>query len=423
MTPDQFQQMSTWVDEREAYFVDLMLELLRIDTTNPPGANYATIVDLLEGKLQGAGLQTERVVVPEELIHPPMAGPRVNLVARYNNGRHPLGVYAHMDTVPVEGDWHCNPWGEVKDGRIWGRGASDLKSSIAAYVGAMETIHALTLDTTYDVVGLMCTDEEVSHPNAGVLYLAKQGYVPRDLLCLESGQDAFLVEGFVGGMVMEVTAHGVACHSGKSYEGVNALEAMFPIFEELMKLKEQVERRESRYRTEPTKRSASPFRTARLGINFMEANGKHNMLPGRCRLLVGRRYIPEENVDEVEAELRAAVERGRQRSVATQVEVQVRRGYPPMTIDIDGPVAQKMKQALKLVQGYREEDFHRFISFGSSDMALLQQLTGTDQMAVFGVGRDGEGNFHAPNENVRVKDLLAMIKELVWYFTSPHHVA
>jgi hypothetical protein len=48
-----------------------------------------------------------------------MAGPRINLVARYNNGLPPLGVYAHMDTVPVEGDWDYDPWGEVRDGRIF----------------------------------------------------------------------------------------------------------------------------------------------------------------------------------------------------------------------------------------------------------------------------------------------------------------
>lgn len=69
-----------------------------------------------------------------------MAGPCIKLVARYNNGKKPLGVYSHMDTVQIEGKWTRNPWGEVSDGRIWGRGASDLKSSVAAYLAAMQVI-------------------------------------------------------------------------------------------------------------------------------------------------------------------------------------------------------------------------------------------------------------------------------------------
>ena len=418
MTPD-LARAFRWVDEHESAFVGLLLELLRIDTTNPPGAGYPEMVAYLEGRLRAAGLHTERVEVPAEFIEAPMQGRRVNLVARHHNGQPPLGVYAHMDTVPVEGEWDHDPWGEVRDGRVWGRGASDLKSSIAAYVGAMEVIHALQLPLVYDVVGLMCTDEEVSHQHAGVLYLARQGYVPDELLCLESGQDPFLVEGFVGIMVLEVTVRGRSCHSGKAYEGVNALEAMAPIIAELLSLKTVVEQRTSRFQAEPSQRSPSRFRTARLNLNAIHANGKHNAIPDRCWLLADRRYIPEEDADDVEAELRAAVERARQHVHEAEVHVAIKRGYPPMTIDVDGPVARRMKQVMKLVQGYDDTDFHRFISFGSSDMALLQQLTGSDQMAVFGVGRDGEGNFHAPNENVRVSDLLAMIKELVAYFTLP----
>jgi len=419
MTTPDLRAAFRWVDDHEREFVELLLTLLSIDTTNPPGAGYPEMVDFLEGRLRSAGLHTERVEVPEELIAPPMQGRRINLVARFHNEKPPLGVYAHMDTVPVEGEWDYSPWGEVRDGRIWGRGASDLKSSIAAYVGAMEAIHALQLTPVYDVVGLLCTDEEVSHQNAGVMYLAKQNYVPDELLCLESGQDPFLVEGFVGIMVLEVTVKGRSCHSGKAYEGVNALESIAPILTELLALKAEVEQRTSRFQAEPSQRSPSRYRTARLNLNAIDANGKHNAIPDRCWLLADRRYIPEEDADQVEAELRAAVERGRQRSPEADVEVTIKRGYPPMTIDVDGPVAQRMKHVMKLVQGYRDEDFCRFISFGSSDMALLQQLTGSDQMAVFGVGRDGEGNFHAPNENVRVSDLLAMIKELVAYFTLP----
>lgn len=422
MKPESFDRIRATVDAREAEIVDLLVTLLGMDTTNPPGAGYPVMVDLLERRLQAAGLETERVEVPSELIRPPMEGPRINLVARYNNGKRPIGVYAHMDTVPVEGDWDHDPWGEVSGGRIWGRGASDLKSSIAAYVAAMETIHALGLEPSYDVVGLMCTDEEVSHPNAGVLYLANNGYVPSEILCLESGQDAFLVEGFVGGMRLEVVTHGVACHSGKSYEGVNALEGMIPILNSLTALKAKVEQRESRYSREPSQRATSPYRTARLSLNVIDANGKHNVLPSRCRLVADRRYIPEENVEEVEAELRAAVDAGLLQS-EIDATVTIQRGYPPMTVDIDGPVAQKMKAVLKLVQGYNDADFTRFISFGSSDMALLQRATGTDQMAIFGVGRDGEGNFHAPNENVRISDLLALTKELAVYFTTPPHIA
>lgn len=83
---------------------ELLVELIRIDTSVPPGNNYPAFVDHVEPLLQAAGMTCERVIVPEERwrkIDLPLEGARVNLSARLGSGKPPLTIYAHMDVVPA----------------------------------------------------------------------------------------------------------------------------------------------------------------------------------------------------------------------------------------------------------------------------------------------------------------------------------
>ncbi|HEY8293173.1 MAG TPA: hypothetical protein VIG44_11825, partial [Thermomicrobiales bacterium] len=93
------------VDARQDAFLARLREIIRVDNTIPPGRNYDTLVDLIAPQFEAAGLTTERVIIPPELIAAiplPLEGERVNLVATRKTGKPPLTIYAHMDTVPVE---------------------------------------------------------------------------------------------------------------------------------------------------------------------------------------------------------------------------------------------------------------------------------------------------------------------------------
>ena len=128
-------RLAARVESRAEELVDLCRSLVRIDSTNPPGDTTA-IVEAIEAVLDAtAGIEHRRVVG---------RAPAVNLVARVRGagpGRR-LVFNGHLDTFPIgEARWSHPPLGaDLEDGRIYGRGACDMKAGVAALVLAFVTL-------------------------------------------------------------------------------------------------------------------------------------------------------------------------------------------------------------------------------------------------------------------------------------------
>ncbi len=415
------------VDAKLDKTLERMRRIIGVNTVIPPGENYDTLVDYLEPQFQTAGFTTQRVIVPPDKVAQiplPLKGPRVNLVASRVTGKpEAVTVYAHMDVVPIEEGWKHDPFGaQVDDGasstpRIYGRGVADMKGTIASLLSALDVMHELAIEPRYDMHCIICTDEEVG-VYAGAKYLAEQGYVKGHILCMEGVQDARVHLASAGSVDVTITTLGRSGHSGRNYTGVNAIEAMIPILNELMALKRVVEARESLIPGQPHPLAPSPFLTPMFNLDIIHAGVKANIVPSSCTLVVNRRYIPEENYEDVIAEIQAAVERGRQQSNALDVKVEYYRSYPAAQFDPDSTYAQRMREAYKLVQGYKDDDFVRAGAGGSTDMADIAEVCHTDKFVRCGLGRALESNAHGADENIRVSDLLAHTKELVWYLAE-----
>ena len=110
--------------------VELLRDLLRFDTTNPPGAERACI-EHVQGLLSAAGVESELYALDRQ---------RPNLVARLpgSDGGSPLLLYGHVDVVPTAGQqWTHPPFAaDVVDGVVWGRGAIDMKGGVSMMVTA-----------------------------------------------------------------------------------------------------------------------------------------------------------------------------------------------------------------------------------------------------------------------------------------------
>ncbi|MDI3339344.1 MAG: ArgE/DapE family deacylase [Sphaerobacter sp.] len=409
------------VEAQEDRLIERLRLVIGIDTTVPPGENYGKLVGLVEPEFQRLGFTTTRVVIPPEKIAQiplPLSGERVNLVARLNNGKPPLSVYAHMDVVPIEEGWDFDPFGgEIKDGRIYGRGVADMKGAIASVLTALDIMHQCGLEPVWDLNILLCTDEEIGvYP--GLYHLALEGYVTAPMLCLEGTQDPVLRLGSNGSVDVTITVTGRSCHSGSNYLGINALEEAVPIMVELLELKRRVEARRSSLPLAPAPGAPSHLRPM-FNLDIIQAGVKSNIVPGSCTLVINRRFIPEESIEDVKAEILEAVERGKAKSRAIGVEVEFMQNYPAYYQSADHPGARRLVEALKLVQGYRDEDFVRTGSGGSTDMAFVAQVLNTDEIATVGLGRLGESRAHGANESIRLSDAKAHVKELIYYFTAP----
>jgi acetylornithine deacetylase/succinyl-diaminopimelate desuccinylase-like protein len=143
----------------------LLQELIRFDTTNPPGNEEACVAHI-ESLLHAAGIETERYE---------KAPGRPNLVARHAGTKDcpPLLLYGHVDVVTTAGQqWTHPPFGgELVDGTVWGRGALDMKGGVAMLVRAF--VDAVSAGTTTPLVLLVLSDEE-NGGDVGAMYVADE---------------------------------------------------------------------------------------------------------------------------------------------------------------------------------------------------------------------------------------------------------
>jgi acetylornithine deacetylase/succinyl-diaminopimelate desuccinylase-like protein len=132
---------------------DLLQRLIRVDTTNPPG-NETAAAELLRDYLEAAGIECELIAkVPE----------RANLVARIPGGDGASLLFlGHTDVVLADpAEWSVPPFsGELRDGMVWGRGALDMKSEVAANAVAIASLAREGFKPSGDLIFAATADEE-----------------------------------------------------------------------------------------------------------------------------------------------------------------------------------------------------------------------------------------------------------------------
>jgi acetylornithine deacetylase/succinyl-diaminopimelate desuccinylase-like protein len=224
--------------ELGAEAVELLGELIRINTVNPPG-NEAAAQELLARRLGEAGFDCELLAAE--------AG-RPNLIARLN-GRSDgptLGMLGHVDTVPADpSEWSFDPWaGDVVDGMVRGRGAQDMKDQVAAEVAAVCSLARDGWRPEHGELKLVLTADEEMGAHMGAQWLCDQHpeKVRADLIVNEGGGDSFEVAGKryyplsvgeKGVCRFWLRAHGVAGHASVPDLGDNALLKLAPALERL----------------------------------------------------------------------------------------------------------------------------------------------------------------------------------------------
>jgi acetylornithine deacetylase/succinyl-diaminopimelate desuccinylase-like protein len=233
--------------------VELLRQLIRFDTVNPPG-NERPAIEHLRSILQDAGFDCELYAADPD---------RPNLVARLRGaGEGPAGdgsasegsagdgptlcYLGHVDTVLADAkEWSRDPFcGDQADGFIWGRGALDMKSQVAAEVAAAVSLARSGWRPAHGELMVVAVVDEETGGGLGAKWLTETHpeKVRCDMLVNEGGGPSFEVGGrrFYGVCCAEkgvfrftVTTEGVAGHASMPKMGVNALLKMAPVLERL----------------------------------------------------------------------------------------------------------------------------------------------------------------------------------------------
>ncbi|MDQ6419719.1 M20 family metallopeptidase [Paenibacillus sp. LHD-117] len=359
----------------------LLEDLIRIESVNPHfdanAQGEAKVADYLEERLTRAGLAVRRQRVFEG---------RDNLIAELRVGR-PEGALlfeSHMDTVPLGSmDNALEPI--YRDGRLYGRGACDTKSSLASMVHAMEYWAANRDRLPRDLVLCAVVDEEAAY--RGVLrWLEEPVAVAGAVVGEPTGLR--IVTATKGCARFAIRTKGKAAHSSVPHEGDNAIYQMMDILTFI------------RNHAEPELSGLSHPLCGRptISVGTIESGGQINIVPESCEIQVDRRIIPGERPDEVRGRLVADLERSLD---LTRVRFECRELLSDWALDTspDAEVVRHAQEAAVLL-GINPEVIG--VPYGT-DASKLQQLGGIPSI-VFGPGSIAQA--HSREEWVEAMDVI-----------------
>ena len=381
-------------------YVEVLKDLISIDTSIPPGLNYDKAIDYLEPLFKELGFVTHRVIIPAE--HAEGREGRVNLIChRREKGKPRLIFYGHIDVVPAEGWDAFKP--RVANGKVYGRGAADMKGSIVALLLAMESLKGKHLD--FDVSVMLTTDEEFSQ--ASQLHYLAQYLEPipgAHFLNLDSSFGFVSIAG-LGALHVDIKVKGKSVHSGLSHLGENAVEKASLLMKALLDLKHRIEERESDVPTHPN--TGLKRMVARLNINMVKGGIKVNIIPDECLISVDRRLIPEETIEDARKELLDTM------ASVPGVTWELERVFSIPTVPPNNdPIVDRLADIIRDTIG----EGNKFGEMGSGDFLHIVASWGGK---VFGMGViRPECNIHGKEEFVYLRDIEDAAKILARFLLA-----
>lgn len=401
------------IDDRVDELVELTRDLIRFPTINPPGEAYQPCAEYIGRRLAKRGFEIE-YVRGEGAPGDSDAYPRINVVARREGLRNGPCVHfnGHIDVVEVGAGWTVPPFdGLVKDGRVYGRGACDMKGGLASAIIAVEAL----IDTDPDFPGaieISGTVDEESGGYGGVAYLAERGWfsAPRvnHVIIPEPLNVDRVCIGHRGVWWAEIETMGHMAHGSMPFLGDSAIRHMAAVLQKFeQKLYPMLAERVSDMPVVP-----EGARQSTMNINSLhggQAEG-HDGLPtplvaDSCRMIIDRRFLIEESLEEVRSEVTDILEDLARTRPDFQFDIREMFSVAPSIADKDGPVAATTAAAIREILAV-EPDI--VCSPGTYDQKHIDRIGKLKDCIAYGPGQLDLA--HQPDEWVGIEDMTAAAK-------------
>ncbi|MGR3500774.1 acetylornithine deacetylase/succinyl-diaminopimelate desuccinylase family protein [Pseudaestuariivita sp.] len=410
MTP----ALSARIDALREDLIALTQDLIRIPTLNPPGHAYLEICEYLDHRLKGAGFATQ-MIRANGTPGDSDKYPRWNIVAR-REGRHPgqtVHFNSHHDVVAVGEGWTMDPFtAPLIDGKVYGRGACDMKGGLAASIIAAEAFIAEHPDFA-GAIEISATADEESGGYGGVAYLAEHGHyahVDHVIIPEPLGHDRICL-GHRGGWWAEIETKGEIAHGSMPFLGDCAVRHMGAVLSEFEdKLFPAMARRTTDMPVVP-----EGARSSTMNINAIHGGQReqepdfdglpaHNV-PDRCRIQIDRRYLAEESYDGVRGEIEGLLDGLKASRAKFDYTLEELNHVAPSMTDRAAPVVTTVHRAIEDVLG-RAPDY--VASPGTYDQKHIDRIGKLQNCIAYGPGVLELA--HKPDEWVGVDDMVDSAK-------------
>jgi succinyl-diaminopimelate desuccinylase len=412
MSIDATENLFKAIDERRDELVELTRALIRFPTVNPPGEAYRPCAEFIGERMRARGFAVDYVHA---------AGtpgddedyPRINVIAR-RSGEAPgpcVHFNSHIDVVQSGRGWTLDPFAAVvKDGRVYGRGACDMKGGLAASIIAVEALidSAEALPGTLEISG---TVDEESGGYGGVHYLAERGWFspPRvhHVIIPEPLNVDRVCIGHRGVWWAEIETHGRMAHGSMPFLGDCAVRHMHAVVDRFER--DLYPKLAARYTEMPVVPSGARHST--LNINSIhggqaEAPGyPAPLVPDSCRMVIDRRLLIEESIDSVKGEVVELLDQLAKDRAGFRYSIRDIFEVRPTMADRNGPVARSTAAAVRRVLG-RDPEF--ICSPGTYDQKHIDRVGKLRDCIAYGPGILDLA--HQPDEYVVIDDMVNSAK-------------
>ncbi|GAB91161.1 M20 family metallopeptidase [Gordonia rhizosphera] len=362
----------------------LTASMVEAPSENPGGTEAAT-VEVLARACRASGFAVDiREVAPD----------RPNLVATMASGDGPgLMLLGHSDVVPAGPGWTTDPYRpHFADGRIYGRGTTDMKGGLAAAVIAMQ---ALSHASAYGIelsgpVQLVCTVDEEEHGLGVRDFVTRKPEHSFAGCIVAEPTDLTVVRGCRGASYLEVDITGRAAHSGRPADGRSAIEAAASIID-LIRFDHQ----------QLGMVADDLLGSGTWNVGTIQGGQGISVVAPTCELGIDRRLMPGEDAHRIADRLREAIHESAIDTDGVGVEVRVTMEMPGFATPADHALVSTAVSAL--VDAGRETSVGGWSA--ACDGGFVSRDLGIPTIVM------GPGNInaeaHKPNESVAVADLEA----------------
>ena len=305
------------IDERRAELVELTADLIRFPTVNPPGEAYRPCAEFIGRRLERRGFAVEYVRA-EGTPGDSARWPRINVIARRESGTRGPCVHfnGHIDVVQPGAGWTVEPFAAVvREGKLFGRGACDMKGGLAAAIVAAEALidSGAQLPGALEISG---TVDEESGGYGGVHFLAERGYFspPRvdHVIIPEPLNVDRVCIGHRGVWWAQIETHGRIAHGSMPFLGdcaVRHMNAVLDRFEAELYPKLAARKTEMPVVPSGARHSTLNINSIHGGLPELEDGALPSpCVPDSCRMVIDRRWLVEEDLDGVKNEIRELLE-------------------------------------------------------------------------------------------------------------------
>ncbi|WHH61267.1 M20/M25/M40 family metallo-hydrolase [Petroclostridium sp. X23] len=360
--------------ETNVFTEHTLRELIEIPSVS---GNEGTIGNYIFESLQSFGV--------DSIIRQHVGPGRFNVVATLKGSKPGPRILltGHMDTVPAGEGWDTDPFeAVVKDDRMYGRGALDMKGGIAAILNTVRIAAKHRDELPGELLIAFVPDEEAF--SAGVNKFIESGVTADFGIAAEPEYKAVI--GSVGKMLIRAQVKGVAAHGCEPELGINAVEESAKFLSALGTIP---------LLTHPVMKE-QPYVTLKIEGGFKEYS---IVVPENCEFLINKHTVPAETKEYVLGELEKLVER---LNVKAQFEFSIQEPYyPAFDLGDSNPYLSKLGDIYKEVIGTPMEMRY---GTGVSDNNRLVPLTGIPVICLGAYG----GGLHSKNEWVSISALHRM---------------